>query len=187
MDDDGLVEASQKGDEEAFAELINRYQNYAQTIAFNCVKNVHDAEDIVQESFLKLIRSIKTFKKESKFSTWFYSLVYFTAIDWTRKHRRNLRSLEIEEEQNLISLESPSVVLEGKIRTEVIQKAIKMLSEEEVTLITLFHFMNQSLTEIAEIMCISNINTVKVKLFRARIQLKKNLDKFLHISTKDIL
>ena len=84
-DDQGLVKAFSNGDEQAFTELVCRYQKYAYNIALNCVKNDHDAEDIVQDCFLKMINSAQKFRLESKFSTWLYSLVYFTAIDWVRK------------------------------------------------------------------------------------------------------
>jgi RNA polymerase sigma-70 factor (ECF subfamily) len=183
-----LVEASQTGDEEAFAELVNRYKDYAYAIALNCVKNEHHAEDVVQEAFLKLIGSLKTFRKKSKFSTWLYSLVYFTAVDWLRKNTRlKTEELNTEIDQTVQSEHISSAVVEGKIKNEYLQKALRLLTEDEATILSLFYFMNQSLNEIAVIMNIQNTNTIKTKLSRARSNLKQTLDILVKGNSKDML
>jgi RNA polymerase sigma-70 factor (ECF subfamily) len=185
-DDDELVNEAQRGNEKAFARLIIRYQSYVYAIALNYVTNKEDAEDIVQETFIKLISSLKSFKKDSKFSTWLYSIVYFTCIDWLRK-RKGSKKYDLKGLENLPSDDLSYNILDKKTNAFYIQQAFKILTEEDSTILTLFYYMDQSLQEIASIMKISNINTMKVKLFRARKSLKTALDKLLRGNSQQLL
>ena len=185
-DDDELVNEAQRGNEKAFARLIIRYQSYVYAIALNYVTNKEDAEDIVQETFIKLISSLRSFKKDSKFSTWLYSIVYFTCIDWLRK-RKGSKKYDLKGLENLPSDDLSYNILDKKTNAFYIQQAFKILTEEDSTILTLFYYMDQSLQEIASIMKISNINTMKVKLFRARKSLKTALDKLLRGNSQQLL
>jgi len=186
VDDYKLVNEAQHGNEKAFAKLVIRYQRYLYAIALNYVNNKEDAEDIVQETFIKLISSLRSFKKDSKFSTWLYSIVYFTCIDWLRKRKRS-KKCDLQRLENLPSDCPSSNTLDNKTNAFYIQEALKILPEEDSTILTLFYYMDQSLVEIASIMKISNMNTMKVKLFRARKSLKTALDKLLKGDSQQLL
>jgi RNA polymerase sigma-70 factor (ECF subfamily) len=186
-DDNRLIEACKQPNAKAFAVLVDRYQNYAYAIALNYVKDKDDAEDIVQESFMKLVHSLKSFKGDSKFSTWLYSLVYFTSVDWIRKHRKIQVSGTEEAHLEIPAGQSLTADLDKKIRGEYIQKALKLLPEDAAMILTLFYFMDQSLDEIALIMKIPGKSAIKVKLFRARAALKEQLDKLLDGKAKEYL
>lgn len=185
LDDKSLIGAFRNGDERAFSELLQRYEKYAYNIALNCVKNDYDAEDILQDCFIKLITSTQNFRMESKFSTWLYSVVYFTSIDYLRKKKRTfVTELRLEDYKNIEDEESSDWMMK-EIKYENLQKAIGLLATEDATIITLFYFMSQSLNDISAIIQVQNINTVKVKLFRARNSLKTVLNKILHENSDD--
>jgi RNA polymerase sigma-70 factor (ECF subfamily) len=133
-----------------------------------------------------LISSLRSFKKDSKFSTWLYSIVYFTCIDWLRK-RKGSKKYDLKGLENLPSDDLSYNILDKKTNAFYIQQAFKILTEEDSTILTLFYYMDQSLQEIASIMKISNINTMKVKLFRARKSLKTALDKLLRGNSQQLL
>jgi RNA polymerase sigma-70 factor (ECF subfamily) len=133
-----------------------------------------------------LISALKSFKKDSKFSTWLYSIVYFTCIDWLRK-RKHSKRYDLQAIENLPSDDPSSNTLDNKTNAFYIQQALKILPKEDATILTLFYYMDQSLEEIAVIMKISNRNTMKVKLFRARKSLKTALDKLLKGDSQQLL
>jgi RNA polymerase sigma-70 factor (ECF subfamily) len=188
-EDNRLIEACKQPNTKAFSILVHRYQSYAYAIALNYVKDKDDAEDIVQESFVKVVQSLKSFKGDSKFSTWLYSLVYFTSVDWIRKHRKTqVSGFSANEDtyHEIPSRLSVSADLDKKIRAEYIQKALKLLPEDTSMILNLFYYMDQSLDEIAKIMNTSE-NSMKVRLFRARAALKQQLDKLLDGKAKEHL
>ena len=73
-----------QGDSNAYAYLIDKYKNMAYTIAIKIVKNTEDAEEVAQDSFLKAFQKLETFKGDSKFSTWLYTIIYRNAISKTK-------------------------------------------------------------------------------------------------------
>src|SRR5690606_17752252 len=79
-----------RGDIEAFSYFVDTYKHMAFTIAVRIVQNREDAEDIVQESFIKCFHSLGNFKGDSKFSTWLYRIVYHSALDVVRSQKRSL-------------------------------------------------------------------------------------------------
>ncbi|MDG3583632.1 RNA polymerase sigma factor [Galbibacter pacificus] len=161
-----------KGDTNAFSYFVDTYQQLAFTIAVRIVKNREEAEDIVQEAFIKCYHSLASFKGDAKFSTWLYKIVYHSTLDRVRKNARQIPSEEIEKiNYNLIDdVEDALDILEKKEREKIIGAAIETLTNEEQTIITLYYYEDLSLKEIATIVGISTGN-VKIKLFRARKQL----------------
>src|SRR4030081_2859800 len=85
-----------KGDQKAYAELVNRYQNYVFTLALRFTKNREDAEEVAQDIFVKAYRSLADFKGTAKFSTWLYTIVYTTSITFLRKKKLEVHSLDNE-------------------------------------------------------------------------------------------
>lgn len=166
------------GDQQAYAELVNRYRDYVFTLALRFCRNREDAEEVAQDIFVKVYRSLADFKGSSKFSTWLYTITYNTSVTFLRKKKMELRS--IDEEHTFIQLENQESsfsanLIEQKSRVSHVNQAIARLSEGDAQIITLFYKMEQSLEEIGRIMGIDP-NTVKVRLHRARQRLKEKLD-----------
>ena len=84
-----------QGDTNAFAYLINKYKDMTYTLAIKIVKNHEDAEEVAQDSFLKAYQKIDSFKGNSKFSTWLYTIVYRTAI--TKIRKKKLETSDIDD------------------------------------------------------------------------------------------
>ena len=84
-----IIKKIQAGKIDEFEEIVNRYKDRAMTLAMRILKNSEDAEDALQEAFIKTFRAIadKQFEERSKFSTYFYRIVYNTAIDFYKKHK----------------------------------------------------------------------------------------------------
>ena len=84
-----IIKKIQAGKIDEFEEIVNRYKERAMTLAMRILKNTEDAEDALQEAFIKTFRAIadKQFEERSKFSTYFYRIVYNTALDFYKKHK----------------------------------------------------------------------------------------------------
>jgi RNA polymerase sigma-70 factor (ECF subfamily) len=184
-----LIEQTLSGDQSAYADLVKRHQRFVFTLAIRFAKNREDAEEIAQDCFIKAYRSLESFKRESKFSTWLYSIVYTTAMTTLRKKRVDTTSIDDEDTYIQIA-NSPSGYdtnnAENRSRSFYLNQAIEQLSPDDAAIITLFYKGEQSLEEIAQALCIE-ANSVKVKLFRARQRLKEKLERNLKHEAKELI
>ena len=87
-------------DVSAYTILVDKHKNMAFTVAYRIVRNREDAEEIAQDAFVKVYQSLKSFKKESKFSTWLYRIIYNTAISKTRKKQLETTNLDYNVVEN---------------------------------------------------------------------------------------
>jgi RNA polymerase sigma factor (sigma-70 family) len=184
-----LITQTLSGDQAAYADLIRRHQRFVFTLAMRFTKNREDAEEIAQDCFVKAYRSLETFKHESKFSTWLYSIVYTTAMSSLRKKRVDTTS--IDDENIYIQIENSSHGFdvnsaENRSRSFYLNQAIDQLMPDDAAIITLFYKGEQSLEEIAQTMGIES-NNVKVKLFRARQRLKDKLERNLKHEVNELI
>lgn len=189
LSDIELIEQTLAGNQFAYADLVRRHQRFVFTLALRFSKNREDAEEIAQDCFIKAYRSLQAFQKQSKFSTWLYTIVYTTAMTFLRKKRVDTDS--IDDENTYIQLENHSSELknnmaESKSRSYYLQQAITQLLPDDAAIITLFYMGEQSLEEIGQTLNIE-ANTVKVKLFRARQRLKEKLEKNLKDEVKELI
>ncbi len=184
-----LIQRTLKGDQQAYALLIKRYERYTFTLALRFTKSREDAEEVAQDSFIKVYRGLSSFKQESKFSTWLYTVVYTTAMTSLRK--KNNKTIALDDEATYIQIESTASgvehnVAENRSRSYYLNEAISQLTADDATVLTLFYHAEQSLEEIAQIMNIET-NGVKIKLFRARKRLKEKLERNLKHEVKELI
>lgn len=189
LSDIELIEQTLGGNQAAYADLIKRHQRFVFTLALRFSKNREDAEEIAQDCFIKAYRSLSNFQRQSKFSTWLYSIVYTTAMTFLRKKRVDTDS--IDDENTYIQLENSSSIhdvnsAENKSRSYYLNQAIAQLLPDDAAIITLFYMGEQSLEEIGNTLGIEP-NTVKVKLFRARQRLKEKLERNLKHEVKELI
>ncbi len=187
IDEEVLIKGAKNGDKECFRELVLLYQDQAYRIAYRMMGNQEDAKDATQESFIKIYRSLHTFKEESNFSTWMYRIVNNTCLDLLRKRKRR-KEIPIEGtggkdgEEYEIPIEDPGdgpeVLLQAKSLQEAMKIALWEISEEYRTAVILRDLEQFSYQEIAEIMKISQ-GTVKSRINRGRIQLREKLTAYL--------
>jgi RNA polymerase sigma-70 factor (ECF subfamily) len=183
-EDQYFVDLTLKGQTQAFATLVERYQNLVFSIGLKLIGNADDAEDVAQESFVKAYHALKTFKGDAKFSTWIYRIAYNTALDFIKKHKKQLlnKSLTQASEKELEIKEETPQKDEEAYKKNMIKMAIAKLPSDQQLIISLYYFEELSLKEITEVTQLSESN-VKVKLFRARKKLHQVLQKYQHSLT----
>jgi RNA polymerase sigma-70 factor (ECF subfamily) len=175
------IEQILAGNSNAFSFIVDRHKNKAFNLAFRICGNREEAEEIAQDSFLKAYRSLASFKMHSSFSTWFYRIVYNTAISNVRLKRKGILSLEDfpADATDFIGGNTSEEDAESEYRNSLINFALQKISEEERGLISLFYYEEMSTEEISDVTGISKSN-IKVKLFRARqkmLEIIENVEK----------
>jgi RNA polymerase sigma factor (sigma-70 family) len=166
-----LVDKVLTGETKLYADLIDRYKSYVYTIAFKILQNRPEAEEAAQDTFIKAFNAMTNFNRQSKFSTWLYSIAFNTAVSYKRKHKQKLQSIEntiIEYQQDAEG------VLERSDKKKYLGQAMQKLSESDRTALTLFYLQECSLDEIADITG-SPANTIKVRIHRARLRMAEEL------------
>ncbi len=160
------------GDTNAFTVLVDRYKDLVFTLALRMVKNREEAEEVSQDTFIKIYKSLNRFKGDSKFSTWIYRVAYNTCLDRLKKNKRQEYTVAIDEytEHQVKTLENALDALEEQEKQLAIKKCLEMLPSEDSFILTLYYFEELSLDEISKITGLKP-NNVKVKLFRSRIKL----------------
>ena len=179
LGDNEIISRVLKGEQNAYAELVNRYQNYVFTLILRMIKSREDAEEVAQDVFIKAYRSLADFRGESKFSTWLYTIANTTSITFLRKKKLDVHSLDNEKVFEVADSKDSGFranLVEQKSRVNMVNEAIAMLSPDDAEIITLFYKAEQNLEEIARILRLET-NTVKVRLHRARTRLKEKMEK----------
>lgn len=172
---------AQDGNDAAFEVLVRKYERLVSTCIYSIVGNPEDTMDISQETFLKVYKSIGTFKGDSEFSTWLYRIAKNTALDFVRKRKQNTVSIDSSGEENegfdipdeSISQSPEKMALQNE-KKEILRKAIEKLSDEHREIIILRDMNDYSYEAIASMLEIET-GTVKSRLFRAREALRKIL------------
>lgn len=170
-----------EGDNNAFALLVDRYKDMVFTLSVKMLKDKLEAEEVAQDTFVKVFKSLSKFNGESKFSTWIYKVAYNTCLDRLRKNKRlqPIAGIDRIHEEELSPLLNALDAIEDKERKQMIQDCLQKLPGEESFLLTLYYFEEQSLEEIAKIIGITP-NNVKIRLYRSRRKLatliKNNLE-----------
>ena len=180
INDDQIIEAIQNGEAKAYAQLVNRYKDLVYTLALRMLKHREEAEEVAQDVFIKVFKSLDKFKGDSKFSTWIYRVTYNTCLDNIKKNKKYLNDVAIDE-YTFNKLDTIDNALDNIIKEEknvLIKNCINKLPEDSSALLTLFYFEELSLDEISKIINVE-ANTVKVKLFRARKKLAVILEQYL--------
>ena len=188
--DEELVTRAQHGDQGAAEDLYNRYQKKAHAIAYHmCFGDREEAQDLTQEAFMKVFRTLKEFRQNSSFYTWFYRIVVNTCLDGRRRRRRWERFFpfrrfekqekervpnEVEEQAGSGEGFDPAGAVSGQQLTQEVRNALIALPQKQQTAFQLKVFEGMSIAEIAEVMG-SAKGTVKSHLFRATHSLREAL------------
>jgi RNA polymerase sigma-70 factor (ECF subfamily) len=165
---DGII----NGDDHAFVELVDHYKHMVYTLAVRILKNREEAEEVAQDVFLNVYRSLSNFQGDSKFSTWIYAIAYNKSLDYLKKRNRRPITNSLDDFSEFKMPQEASFLDELTAIEDrwQIKKALEELPSEDGILITLHYYEELSLKEISQIMGISP-GTLKVRLFRARKKL----------------
>lgn len=172
--DEEFIERIKKGNISAFEYIVKKYKKKVYTIIFNIIRDTQDAEDLVQEVFLRVYSSIKRFKGRSNFYTWLYRISINVSFDYLKKNRRNL------EFRDDFSISVDAIEVEkGLGRKEIIEKIFDLANNlpKKQKLIFILKFQNDfSNKEIGEILGLSQ-DTVKANLYHALKKIRDALKK----------
>ena len=166
-DEQELIVRILDGHAEDFGYFLERYSQEAFAIVVRLVPQQEDAEELVQDAFVRAFNRLETFAGRSSFSTWICRIAYTTAISWLRKRR--MKYLSIDEQPKLTDTEVDEA-LDDESRIEELRRAITLLKPDEQTLITLFYYDNRPLNDIAYILD-AEPNTLATRLHRIRRKL----------------
>jgi RNA polymerase sigma-70 factor, ECF subfamily len=184
--DQEVVSRAREGYEEAYRELIRRYQRPVFSLIYRMVRDRELAEDLSQETFIKVLNAIDSYRPEFKFSSWIFKIANNAAIDQLRRRELNTLSLQgapdattpDRVEATALQIgdpgESPLDELEARELGTSIEKAIQQLRPEYRSCILLRHVEGRSYEEIAETLDLP-LGTVKTYIHRARAELKNAL------------
>jgi RNA polymerase sigma-70 factor, ECF subfamily len=174
-----LVERLKGGDARALDELFRRHREAAFAIAFRLVGNRDDALDVVQESFIHVMRGVQTFRGQSSFRTWLYRIVTHASLDYRRwRSLRTAESLDTESSAEPAARPAQRTPLEEAAERDlrvVIEKALANVSEKNRAALVLFAIEGMSYKDIADVLGIS-VGTVMSRIFNARQRLRELLE-----------
>ena len=185
-DDLALVHASQCGDVGAFEELVKRYDRKLLRIAHHLLHNREDAEEVVQEAFLKAFLHLDQFREDSKFSTWLIRITLNQSLMKLRKQRPTRevsldKHSQSEEDGLPIDVEdwapNPEELYRAAELTEILRRALEELSHGLRVVFVLRDMEGLSVAQTAEALGLS-LTAVKARSFRARLQLRERLSKY---------
>ncbi len=168
--------------------IVDKYKSFVYNIALRILKQREEAEEVAQDSFIKAFKAIKSFKYQSKFSTWLYRITFNSAVSRTRQKKIFQEEINEEITESIISSDVANGLenLNRLDRRTILQNAINNLNKEENLLISLYYYQENSMAEVAEVTGLDE-NLVKVKVHRARKKLHGMLTDLLGIKKEDIL
>jgi RNA polymerase sigma-70 factor (ECF subfamily) len=184
-----LVDRAQRGDLEAFESLVNRYERKIFRLAQNITQNKEDAEDVMQEAFVKAYQHLPDFQRNSRFYTWLVRIAVNQALMKLRKRRPNVVSLdqELETQDDSVPRDvkdwgpSPEQRFEQTELRGILDAAIAELDPNYRIVFQLRDIEELSTEETADALDIS-VPAVKSRLLRARLRLRQKLDRIFHRS-----
>lgn len=182
--DEELIGKFQQGDVRAFEEIVKRYKDQLVNFAYRFLGDIEDAEDIAQETFLRVYRKNKAYKNVAKFSTWIYTITGNLAkTELRRRKRRKLVSIsnlgfEDKDYELRDTKKGPEERVNKIIKDEFIQRAINSLPEKFKEVIIFRDIQELSYEEISTIVKIP-LGTVKSRVNRGRLKLQEKLGDFL--------
>jgi len=179
-----LIQGLRNGEEVAFKFLVNNYQDRVFNTAIGIVQNAEDAEDVAQEVFIQVFRSVQSFKAESKLSTWIYRITTTRALDHLRSRKSKkrfgfLQRLFGEGNEPIYELPDfhhPGVTLDRKENAALLFKAIDKLPEKQKIAFTLNKLEDLSYVEVSDVMQVS-VPAVESLMHRAKQNLREMLEK----------
>lgn len=180
--DSAVINRALSGDQDAYSMILDRYRGPLYHMLYKMVHNKEEAEDLVQEAFMKAFRALASFNEEYAFSTWLYKIAANNCIDFLRKKRLQTYSYdkpleakdgELRREYADEDKETDKPLLDDE-KTRMINAAIDELPPKYKLAIELRHRDEMSYEDIAEQLNIP-LGTVKARIFRAREMLKRRL------------
>jgi RNA polymerase sigma-70 factor, ECF subfamily len=181
LDDAELVVASRSGDQDAFAQLVQRHQRRVFNLVFRMLQQYEEASEITQETFLAAWQGLPAFRGDARFSTWLYRIAYNCCMKQLELRKRD-RALQVAMQAEHILQQRDADdrardELEAHGFQDLVREHLSMLPAKYRIVLVLRHLQDMTYEEMAEILTMP-IGTIKTHLFRARNLLKERLEAF---------
>ena len=183
-DDVQLIRSILSGDATAFDILVEKYQKSVHALVWRKIGDFHYAEEITQDTFLQAYEKLSTLRNPNQFAGWLYVIANRLCIDWLRKKKPAMQSLEdtpmeeIEESSYISHLSEQEQISSAERRHEIVKKLLAKLPESERTVMTLFYLGEMSMQEISKFLGVS-VKAISSRLSRARKRLRQEEDLFV--------
>lgn len=172
-----IIDSVKRGNQADFSLLIDLYKDKAFSLLKRMLKNEMDAEEALMDCFMKAYKAIDSFRQNSKFSTWFYRIVYNTALTVLAGKKRKIeQQMSSIDEHFDLGEHDDQIYAESENVKQYVYKMVDQLPPRHALVIILFYIDNLSLNEISQVLGISLVNS-KVLLHRSRNSLKDLLIK----------
>lgn len=180
--DSELINQLINGDENTFRQLVQDYQDKIFNTCISLVKNAEDADELTQDVFIEIFRSINKFRQDSKLSTWIYRIAVNKSLEHLRKMKRKKRSgmfswfnkEDTELDSEIADFNHPGILAENQERAKILFKAIQNLPETQKVAFTLHKLEGLRYDQIAEVMQ-KTLSSVESLMHRAKTNLRKEL------------
>ncbi|WP_316757604.1 sigma-70 family RNA polymerase sigma factor [Pedobacter aquatilis] len=184
--EDHFLDSAIRGEKNGVTYLLDTYRDMAYSIALRITGNVEDAEEVVQDGFLKAFTNLYRFRRASKFSTWLYRIIYTTAL--SKGSSKKTQSLDLEDDLKyshyLVADDVSGHLIEAD-RKKFLGIAMQKLKPEDQLIITLHYAAEKTIVEISEILNLKS-SAIKMRLLRSRQLLQAELKKLLGDEWKDL-
>ncbi|WP_298880147.1 RNA polymerase sigma factor [uncultured Polaribacter sp.] len=187
MSEENFINQLRAGKQNAYSQLLDDYQQKVFGTCISFIPNKEDAEDVAQEVFLEVFKSINKFKGESKLSTWIYRIATNKCLEFIRKKNTKKRfafmqtilgnEIPLDKTSYFTEVNHPGILLENKEKSATIFKAINTLPESQRVVFTLAKIDGKSYQEIVEITG-KSLSSVESIMFRAKKGLQQKLENF---------
>ena len=182
--DTALVKRAKEGDTQAFRQLVEKYKDVSLSLACSILKDKAAAEDVLQDAFLKVFNSLRSFREQAAFSSWLYRIVVNTSFTALQKSKRTRSQEELPEIENPdLSPQNPMKLEDQK---RYIQAALDRLKPDETLVLRLFYLCELSLKEVRMITRFSEAK-IKVDLHRGRKNMHQQLSSMLGKEIDELL
>lgn len=179
-----LARLARKGDTRAFAEIVDLYKDKIFHLAYRMLSNRHEAEDVVQDTFLRVYRNLDRYDENQKFSTWIYRIGTNLCIDRLRKRKPNYSlDAEMNDQEGIDGYamipsddRTPETYLLVSETQQMVHEAIESLPAKYKTVMVLRYLKDMSLQEISDVLDMP-VTTIKTRVHRGREFLRKKLER----------
>jgi RNA polymerase sigma-70 factor, ECF subfamily len=179
LDDQELVRACKQGDQDAFSQLVLRYQRRIFNLVYRMVQHYEEASEITQEAFLAAWQGLPSFRGEARFATWLYRIAYNCALKHLEALKRDKALQAALQAEQALDGEDQQIQAEARLdareRQAVVQEQLAYLPAKYRMVLILRHLQEMTYEEMAEILAVP-VGTIKTHLFRARNLLKERLE-----------
>jgi len=173
-----IIKKIKGGDTSYFKLLVDKYKDVSFSLACSILKNEQDAEDALQESYIKAFKGLRNFDSKSSFTTWFYIIVVNTCKTRYKNQKRNNQLINFDSylKIEIIENKTPFNEMDLQERKVLVNRVLETLKIDEALLLRLFYLAELNIVEIKKITGFKE-SKIKVTLLRARKSFKQNLEK----------